>query len=205
MLWILLGFAMLLAVFGLLVFFNARSQKASHPVMIVREAITTAKRAMLDREEGPEIFQRKKDKSEVPFDAKEKNKLKQELPGTYHFRCPEIELGYTLKDGSEKIVLQIHKHQEVISLFYTEGMLTGIKVLKEVLDTEAFEMRQAGTIAEQLRNFVRYHLRFPGGSLNVTKAAEPTFKPKLNLKEGSGSINLKGAPPPGKQPNFEGE
>lgn len=205
MLWILLGFVVLLGLFGLLVYYNARRQKAAHPVMIVREAITIAKKAMLDKEEGPEIFQRKKDKTEVPFDAKEKNKLKQELPGTYHFRCPEIELGYTLKEAGEKIVLKIHKHEEVISLFYSDGTLSAIKVLDEVLDTEAFEMRQAGTIAEQLRKFVRYHLRFPGGSLKVEKAAEPTFKPTLNLKEGSGGIKLKGAPPPGKLPNFEGE
>ncbi len=205
MLWILLGFVVLLAIFGLLVFLNARRQQAGHPVMVVREAITTAKKAMLDKDEKPEIFQRLKNKEEIPYDAVKKNKLKEELPGTYHFRCPEIELGYTLKPGNEKIVLQIHGHQEVISLFYTEGVLSAIKLADEVLDTEAFEMRQSGTIAEQLRDFVRYHLRFPGGSLKVTKAAEPTFKPTLNLKEGSGHINLKGAPPPGKLPNFDGE
>ncbi|HMP16566.1 MAG TPA: hypothetical protein PKD72_06065, partial [Gemmatales bacterium] len=63
----------------------------------------------------------------------------------------------------------------------------------------------AGTIAEQLRNFVRYHLRLPGGSLEVEKAPEPTFAPKLNLKKGSGKIHLKGQPPPERMPNFEEE
>jgi hypothetical protein len=206
MLWILLGFLVLGGIMGVLVYFNSRSQQANNPVMIVREAISTAKKAMLDKEEKPEVFQRLKNKEEIPYDSKVKNKLKEEIPGTWHFRCPEIEIGYTMKDGgAEKMVLQIHGHEEVITLFYTEGILSSIKVRDEILGTEAFEMRQAGTIAEQLRNFVRYHLRFPGGSLQVTKSPEPTFTPKLNLKKGSGQINLKGPKPPDKQPNFQDE
>ena len=63
-------------------------------------------------------------------------------------------------------------------------------------------MRHAGTISDQMRSFVRYHLRFPEGTLKVEKAAEPTFKPVLDLKK-PGEIKLHGKPPPGPLPNFK--
>ncbi len=190
------------AVIGVIAFLVLRSKKVSKEQLTVRHAISVAKAALLDKENLPEIFRRMKDKTEVPYDAKEENKAKAEIPGTYHLRWPHVQVGYVLKDTSEKIVLQIDGYDKVATLFYGDGELNGVKMGEDSLGAESFDMRHAGTLSEQLRAFVRYHVRFPGGSLKVDKAPEPTFKPVLDLKK-AGEIHLKGPPPPGKMPNFE--
>lgn len=167
-----------------------------------RHALTVAKEALKDKEHPPELFRRLKDHTEVPFDAKQENKSKAELPGTYHFRWPHLQVGYTNKDSGEKIVIQIDGHKEIVTAYYSEGAVNGVKIGDEDLDLESFDMRHAGTISDQMRSFVRYHLRFPDGTLKVEKAAEPTFKPVLDLKK-PGEIKLHGKPPPGPLPNFK--
>lgn len=188
-------------VIGLIVFLVLRNKTKTKEPLSVRHAVTVAKTTLQNKAERPDIFKRLKNKTEIPFDAIEENHDRAEIPGTYHLRWPHLQVGYVFKDNTEKIVLQLDGFDEIVTLFYGDGVLNGVNRGKETLDAEDFEMRHAGTISEQLRAFVRFYLRFPGGSLKVDKAPEPTFKPSLDLKK-SGDIKLKGPPPPGKQPNF---
>lgn len=194
----------ILLVVALGVFFVMRNKAKHKEPLSVRHAASVAKEALKDKDNKPEVFRRMKDKTEVPYDAMQENKAKAEIPGTYHLRWPHLQIGYVFKDTTEKIVLQIDGYDEVVTLFYGNGELNGVNRGNESLEAEDFEMRHAGTISEQLRAFIRYHLRFPGGSLKVDKAPEPTFKPVLDLKK-AGEIHLKGAPPPGRLPNFTEE
>jgi len=194
----------ILAVIALIALVMLRNTKFPKQDLTVRHAISEAKAALLDSKNKPQILRRMKDKSEVPFNAVEENKSRMEIPGTFHLHWPMLEIGYTLKDGNEKIILRIGDYKELITLFYADSVLAAVKKDKETLDSENFEMRHAGTIADHLRSFIRYHLRFPGGSLKVDKSAEPTFTPVLDLNKG-GTINLKGKAPPERMPNFDEE
>lgn len=201
LLWTFLGVGVFV-VAGVVYFMLAwRKQHQPHHLTF-RHAAVTAKEALLDQEHPPEIFRRLKARLETPFNAMEENKKKVVIPGTYHFRWPHLQVGYTNKDTSEKIVLQLDGHPEIVTAFYSDGVVNGVKIGETELDMEDFEMRHAGTIGDQLRSFVRYYLRFPDGTLKVEKAPEPTFKPVLDLRKG-GEIKLHGKPPPGKMPNFE--
>lgn len=191
-------------VIAAIAFFALKGKKTTKEPLTVRHAVTVAKTALQDKDQLPTIFRRLKDKSEIPFDPSKENKSKMEIPGTFHLHWPKLQVGYVFKEGTEKIVIQLDEHHEVVTLFYGDGVLNGVNRGKEALPAEDFEMRHAGTISEQLRAFVRHHLRFPGGSLKVDKAPEPTFKPVLDLKK-SGEIHLKGSAPPGKMPNFQDE
>lgn len=196
---IIVGILVAIALIALAVLRNTKFPKQD---LTVRHAVTEAKSALLDAKNKPQIFRRMKDKSEVPYNPLEENKSKMEIPGTFHLHWPMLEIGYTLKDGNEKIILRIGDYKELITLFYSDSVLAAVKKDKETLDAEDFEMRHAGTIADHLRSFIRYHLRFPGGSLKVDRSAEPTFTPVLDLNK-AGSIKLKGSTPPERMPNFE--
>jgi len=178
-------------------------KRQHHPDHLTfRDIAMVAKTALLNKEAPPEIFRRLKDHSEIPFDALAENKKKAVIPGTYHFRWPKLQLGYTNKDLDEKIVIQVEGDDKVVTTFFTDGAVNGIRIGKENLDMEDFEMRHAGTISDQLRSFIRYYLRFPEGSLTIDKAPEPTFKPVLDLKK-KGEIHLHGKAPPERMPNFQ--
>lgn len=202
MLYVVLIILGVLAVIALIALVVLRNTKFPKQDLTVRHAISEAKAALLDGKNKPQILRRMKDKSEVPFNPVEENKSRMEIPGTFHLHWPMLEIGYTLKDGNEKIILRIGDYKELITLFYADSVLAAVKKDKETLDTENFEMRHAGTIADHLRSFIRYHLRFPGGSLKVEKSAEPTFTPVLDLNK-AGEIKLKGNAPPQRMPNFE--
>lgn len=176
--------------------------KSKSPHLTFRHAVTVAKEALQDKENPPEIFRRLKDHTEAPFDAVKENKKKEVIPGTYHFRWPKIQVSYTNKNLDETIVIQVDDHDEIVSAYYSEGIVNGVKIGDTNLDMEDFEMRHAGTIGGHLRSFVRYHLRFPEGTLKIEKAPEPTFTPVLDLRKG-GEIHLHGKPPPDKMPNFK--
>lgn len=198
---IIVGILVAVALIALVVLRNTKFPKQD---LTVRHAISEAKAALLDGKNKPQIFRRHKDKSEVPFNPSEENRSRMEIPGTYHLHWPMLEIGYTIKDGHEKTILRIGDYKELITLYYSDSVLTAVKKDKETLDAENFEMRHAGTIADQLRSFIRYHLRFPGGSLKVDKSAEPTFTPVLDVNK-AGSIKLKGKAPPERLPNFDEE
>lgn len=137
----------------------------------------------------------------VPFNALEQNKAKSKLRGTFLLQWPKLEIVYTNKDPAEQITLKPEGYETQARAVFHEETLSSVEVGGEVLDMEDFEMRHAGTIAEQLRMMVHYYLRFPGGSLTIDKMPEPTFKPKLDLRK-KGEIKLHGKPPPEKMPNF---
>jgi hypothetical protein len=200
--WILLGLVVLLGLFGLMLYLSNLKHQIDIPEPTVRTALTAAKAALSNKEEKPEIVRRMKDKTELPYDAVAENKARAELPGTYILRWPQMHITYTCKEGSEKLNIVQHGNDQQVALFYSAGVLGSVDVNKEPLDQESFDFRHAGTLSEQLRSFVRYHLRFPGGSLKLDKAPEPTFKPVKDLRKG-GEIHLKGAPPPGRLPNFD--
>ncbi|HQR41919.1 MAG TPA: hypothetical protein PLX97_04530, partial [Gemmatales bacterium] len=200
--WILLGVVVLGGLFALALFLNNWQRKAELPESTVRHALTEAKNVLLNKEALPDIVRRMKDKTEIPFDAAVENKAKAEIPGTFVLRWPTIHITYSNKDGSEKLNIIQHGNDQKVALFYSDGVLGAVDVNKETLDQESFDFRHAGTLSDQLRQFVRYHVRFPGGSLKLEKAPEPTFKPVKDLRKG-GEIHLKGPPPPGRMPNFE--
>ncbi|HQR08863.1 MAG TPA: hypothetical protein PLN21_18730 [Gemmatales bacterium] len=200
-LWTLLGVGLFI-VAAVVYFFLAWKKQYRPHHLTFRDLAVAAKEALLDKEHLPEIYRRLKNRVEEPFDPLQENKKRAEIPGTYHFRWPRLQVGYTNKDSGEKIVIQKEGHPEVVTAFFTEGAVNGIKIGDTNLDMEDFEMRHAGTISDQLRSFVRYHLRFPGGTLEIEKAPEPTFKPVLDLRK-AGEIKLHGKPPPGKMPNFD--
>jgi len=199
--WTLIGLAVFIAL-AVAYFFFIWKKETKLPHLTFRHAASAAKEALQDKEHPPEIFRRMKDKTEVPFDALAENKKKAEIPGVYHFRWPKLQLGYTNKEAGEKIVIELEGHDEIVTAFYGAGVVNGVKIGDDNLDLEDFEMRHAGTIGDHLRTFVRYHLRFPEGTLEIEKAPEPTFKPVLDVRKG-GEIKLHGKPPPGKMPNFE--
>ncbi len=72
-----------------------------------------------------------------------------------------LEIGYTLKDGNEKIILRIGDYKELITLFYADSVLAAVKKDKETLDTEISKCDMQVPLADHLRSFIRYHLRFP--------------------------------------------
>jgi hypothetical protein len=199
--WTLVGLGIIILL-GAGYFFLVWKIEHKEPHLTFRHAATVAKEALLNKDNPPEIFRRMKDKTEVPFDALKENKKKAVLPGTYHFRWPNLQLGYTNKEAGEKIVIEVEGHEEIVSAFYHDGAVNGVKIGNVDLDMEDFEMRHAGTIGDHLRSFVRYYLRFPEGTLEIEKAPEPTFKPVLDLRKG-GEIHLHGKPPPEKMPNFK--
>ncbi len=185
------------------IYFMLTWKKQHHPHHLTfRDLAVAAKTALQDKEHPPEIYRRLKSRVEELFDPIQENKKRAEIPGTYHFRWPHLQVGYTCKEAGEKIVIQKEGHPEVVTAYYGAGVVNGIKIDETNLNMEDFEMRHAGTIGDQLRSFVRYYLRFPEGTLEIEKAPEPTFKPVLDLRKG-GEIKLHGKPPPGKMPNFD--
>lgn len=204
MFWLIMASVVMgvLLVAGLVYFFVVLKHVPAKDDLTFRHAATMAKEALLDKDHLPDIFRRMQDRTEVPFIAYKENKKKQEIPGTYIFRWPHLQITYVNKPDGEKVVLQLDGYEQRVTAFYGEGVVTGIKMGDEVLDLEDFDMRHAGTIGDHVRSFIRYHLRFPEGSLEIDKAPEPTFKPVLDLKK-KGEIHLHGKPPPEVMPNFK--
>lgn len=204
MVWlILLGIVLLVGLLAAGAWAWSKKKEKDEPLTF-RHAANIAKAALIDKENKPEIVKRKKGQEPIAYNAMEVNKAKAEIPGTFVLSWPSIEIIYSCKQPAEQMVLKPTGYDENAVAIFHEGNLSVVEVAGQALDMEDFEMRHAGTISEQLRMFIRYHLRFPGGTLLIDKAPEPTFKPTLDLRK-AGEIKLHGKPPPGKLPNFQDE
>ena len=183
-----------LVIIGVIVYLVIRTKKRMQPPLCARQAIEKAKRALKDKKQRPRIYRCcNVKKTEDLIVSAELKSMSSDPMGNFRFRWPDLDLKYTLTENIEEVDIQLTGHREIISLLYVEGALGSLAIGADRFDSEHFDMRQSGNIADQLRSFIRHHLKLRGGTLEVERWEEPTFTPVLDVNK-PGEIKLKEIP-----------
>lgn len=196
MLALVLWSLLVLAIVGGIVFLVLRTKWKYQPQIPIRQTIEAAKAALKDKENWPKLYFTSDDKMEpelTPYHSLKQENLNQR--GVYRMQWPHLDLQYSTRQKNEEVRLHLKGQDKEVTMLFVDGELATMTLGDEQFRREAFEIRQAITLADQFRKNLRKQLCSGyGGNERKKKAKDDSQKSNYEVNI-SGEIKLAELPP----------
>lgn len=180
---------------GGIVYLLIRMKTRAKPQIPILKAIAAGKMALKNKQEWPKLYYYDPDthvEELIAYDALTKDHLNRQ--GLYRMNWPHLDLKYTIKLQCEEVRLKLVGQDKAVTLLYLDGELGSMALGDDIFGKEDFEMRHAGSLADQFRTILRKQLCSGyGGTHERKKLKETDTSSEFELNE-AGEIKVKGLP-----------